>query len=84
MVIIGRVELSPGAFPSRYGLKEAEADADPADRLIPVSSCDVLGLLATVPVHYPLSPGAAALAGQASGSGALVSDAVDALLGVGL
>ena len=50
MGIIGRVELSAGAFPSRYGLKEAQADADPADRLIPVSSCDVLGLLATVHV----------------------------------
>ena len=42
------MEPSPSAFPSRYGLKEAEADADPADRLRPVSSCDVLGLLATV------------------------------------
>ncbi len=45
-----RVELSPGAFPSRYGLKETEADAGPADRLIPLSSSDVLSLLATVHV----------------------------------
>jgi hypothetical protein len=45
------VELSPGAFPARYELREAETNADPADRrLIPVSSCDVLGLLATVRV----------------------------------
>lgn len=43
--------MSPDPFPSRYGLREAAADADLAGRrLAPIGSAEALGLLAAVHV----------------------------------